>query len=156
MIIKKALSNQKPNELFLNLHRLKKDFGKIEMIIQLVNPEIIVSERQLLQAYINTKDAFNNRTNRAVDYSNEFLLWLACDDNFDTAIKKAGIKKITQFFYIIVESKNSEKEEKELLAKSIDILGLVQLSDVDLKPNPVYEKQVLEDMAVHKLERMKN
>ena len=159
MIVKIADSALKLDELLsiLREFKIKHRLTEKKIVVQVVKPAVVVSERQLYQAYNNAKDSFIQGLNRAIDLSNEFVLWLANDDNFDTAVKKVGISSTKQFCLIIIAK--DAVEEGRIRDKLIDELKLKlkEASGLSItnKEDVIKEKLALERLAMHKLSRLR-
>ena len=174
MIIKSVKTPVPLEELFSRLRKIKDELSQLggedrpgkesvssgtHIVVQIVDPKIYSSYRVIEAAYENAVSSFANGTNRAREMSNEFLLWLACDDNFNTAIKTAGIKSNRGFVLIVIakdqgkNDKSSEKDEKKIFDSMAKELDLEIVKDLAGFSDPKKEKEHLERMALHKLNR---
>ncbi|MFA5382331.1 MAG: KEOPS complex subunit Cgi121 [Candidatus Micrarchaeia archaeon] len=129
---------------------------KSNKIYQVLNPDYIISKKQVEIAYELSKKAFKDKRNKAKSINNEILLWICSEKHVSRAIQKAGAKETNDFFLFyewddINKILNEIKAKKKKLVFTPD-LTIFQLNKNTLK-NYKLEDIILEKMAVSYLER---
>ncbi len=111
------------------LRIISKKFKK--EVVQIFDPNIILSENQLSCAYLNSISVFNRKLNISKSIAMEMLLFVAMTRKIDEAIEVAGIKNNAKFVLfcdtystyrrisVLIKSsgplKVSEKERRRIL-----------------------------------------
>ncbi|MBI4399731.1 hypothetical protein HY570_03190 [Candidatus Micrarchaeota archaeon] len=100
---------------------LKKSSKKFNLVIQAIDPDLVLSKRQVKFAVKHAQDSFKNKKNRAKTLENEILLTLAMTRSFDQAIKILGIKNGEDALLIILgdNPKNFMKELSSYLINPV-------------------------------------
>ena len=142
--------------------RLKDDYKY--SIIQIIDPSLILPD-YLVYSYMNVLFSYENKINISPEPSNEFLLWMAGDNNFDTAINDVGVKDLTgDVGLILILPANRFKEENfshlfqkgyrlNKLGFSVDLSSHIPEVNIGFAPGewtPLWERQVM-----FKLSRLK-
>lgn len=82
-------------------------------LIQLFNPELVISQKQIINAFYHTQKAFLSSSNISKQKNIEFLVFLAANRKISEAIKHFGVK-------IKPDNENSEIKIAFLIAHSED------------------------------------
>ncbi|MHA1953011.1 MAG: KEOPS complex subunit Cgi121 [Candidatus Heimdallarchaeaceae archaeon] len=85
-----------------------------ETVLQILDPTLLVSEKQLQSAIYHTEKSFENKRNIARTKGNELLIRLAGKRQISNALKLLGIKESSQYLLIIVFGAKLETNKKEL------------------------------------------
>ena len=132
------------------------EINKGENIVQLFDKEHVINKIHLLGAYVDTMEAFRNKTNIAKSPALELLLYVAMTRQISDAIKTVGAKSNKSFVlfcnnkeaYMMV--KRLVKNEKEFDPKKSDSVkiakkfGITQANDLN--------QFILQKMALSRIE----
>ena len=94
--ISRAFSNLKLDELL----NIQKDITKKMDVVQLIDPNAIISQDHIRAAYLNAYMNFIENKNVSNNMSMELLLYLSFTKQINMAIKLSGIKKSNDFVIV--------------------------------------------------------
>ena len=82
--------------------------------VLLLSPKIVRTEKELEAAFYFAKQAFAEKENVADSVAKEALLFLACETNFSSAVRKVGAASPDDFVIVSEEKIPSAKLKKAL------------------------------------------
>ncbi|NPD88566.1 MAG: hypothetical protein HGN29_07570 [Asgard group archaeon] len=85
-----------------------------KVILQILDPNLLISVKQLQSAVYHTEKSFESKRNIARTRANEFLIRLAGKRQISNALKLLGIKESSQYLLIIAFGTTLENNKKEL------------------------------------------
>ncbi len=137
-------------------------------ILQLIDPEYLVSERQIAVGLFHVEKVFEDNNNISNEKGTELLLHLAGKRQIRKALKDFGIKNNTKYIFLIAFGGTSEQNSQELTTfVQRHILEKYKLENIALPISPLsklaeyydspeditqIEKNALERMAYLALE----
>jgi tRNA threonylcarbamoyladenosine modification (KEOPS) complex Cgi121 subunit len=95
------------------MHEAVSAAGKLGAVL-LLSPKIVRTGKELEAAFYLAKEAFAGKENIASSVAKEALLFLACETNFSSAIRKVGAASPDDFV-IVAEGKIPSAKLKKLL-----------------------------------------
>ncbi|MCG3226783.1 MAG: hypothetical protein H7645_07680 [Candidatus Heimdallarchaeota archaeon] len=94
-----------------------------ETVLQILDPTLLISVKQLQSAIYHTEKSFENKRNIARTKANELLIRLAGKRQISNALKLLGIKDSSQYLLIIAFGAKFENNKKEL-EKVVEQFGI--------------------------------
>ena len=91
-----------------------KERSTAETVLQVLDPTLIISVKQLQSAIYHTEKSFKNKRNIARTKGNELLIRLAGKRQISNALKLFGIKDSSQYLLIIAFGAKLENNKKEI------------------------------------------
>ena len=85
-----------------------------ETVLQILDPTLLISVKQLQSAIYHTEKSFENKRNIARTKANELLIRLAGKRQISNALKFFGIKDSSQYLIIIAFGAKLENSKKEI------------------------------------------
>lgn len=151
-IIKEAKPKVSLNSIMEQIAAL----NKRKTVIQIFDPDYIISRSHLLGAYIDAELAFNSGSNVSKNTATEMLLFSAMTKQIDEAIKKIGAKhgknivlfsnSVTAYNKIkllLADIKDFKRSKSEMVSKAKE-LGVKIKRDLDTS--------IFQEMAASRLE----
>lgn len=94
-----------------------------EVVIQILDPILLISVKQLQSAIYHTEKSFENKRNIARTKANELLIRLAGKRQISNALNLLGIKDSSQYLLVIAFGATLENNKKEL-EKLVEQFGI--------------------------------
>ncbi len=111
-----------------------------EVVIQILDPTLLISVKQLQSAIYHTEKSFENKRNIARTKANELLIRLAGKRQISNALNLLGIKDSSQYLLVIAFGATLENNKKEL-EKLVEQFGISE--DEEENTLPISKLKVL-------------
>lgn len=107
----------------MDLHRLVSCASKLGNCL-LLSPGKSYTQKELEAAFFLARASFGEKSNLSDKLSNEALMFLACETNFSSAIRKIGAKRAKDFILVLEKNVPIAKVRKELALSSAKRMAL--------------------------------
>ena len=110
---KEAMLVLRCSSAFKSMHEMVEEAEKLGAVL-LLSPKAVRTGKELQAAFYLAKEAFKEKSNISKKMANETLLFLACETNFSSAVRKVGAASPDDFVLVSEGKIPSAKLKKAL------------------------------------------